>query len=329
MARGDWRGNGWGSSSRGGSGGGRNSKQPCRFFQSGKCTYGTKCSYSHDLSSDGPGEGLRQRREETPEQQQAKAEYNTWRRIIKREPRANDIMTVRSLWTGALDILNGDDREWKQRLPKDLDSDEFNGRHHIRTLMEMETHTHGSSTFMDLVLPFLQVITHPCLLDCISVDTAVGGLYNFISGANGSRAILFFNSVVKNLLDHHLESGVSSPSVDLEKTLIASLVALRELLTREQRAAFHDDLPTLVNSLENVAEVTGIDKQPIASQLIRDKVQGLRGVIGRATGLLRSEEEQEKTGVSTPAVTSTYPRNVILPLNRHDNDKLDITRKKL
>lgn len=129
----------------------------------------------------------RERVEDTPEQAASKANYNIWKRIIKNQPRSNDFTTIDSLWTGALEILNDDDREWKQMLPRDLDSHEFYGREHINTLMSMKNHGNGAATFVELVRPFLQVITHHALVDCLAVDTFVGGLYNFIAGSNGSR----------------------------------------------------------------------------------------------------------------------------------------------
>lgn len=106
----------------------------------------------------------------------------------------------------------------------------------------MKAHAHGHSTFVTLARPFLLVITHQALLDCLSVDTAVGDLYNFISGSNGSRAIPFFQMLTSSL-EQNLKSATPGPKVILERTLIAMLRSLRELLTREQRAAFHDDLP--------------------------------------------------------------------------------------
>lgn len=85
-------------------------------------------------------------------------------------------------------------------LPRDLDDEDNYGRQHIRTLLSMVAQSDGHSKFVDLARPFLLVITHPELLDCLSVDTFVGGLYNFISGNNGSRAVPFFQRLSTNLL---------------------------------------------------------------------------------------------------------------------------------
>lgn len=213
-------------------------------------------------------------------------------------------------------------------LPNDLDAYEHYGRQHIQTLLGMRAHAHGHSTFVSLARPFLLVITHQALLGCLSVDTAVGGLYNFISGSNGSRAIPFFQ-LLSTSLEQDLKSAASGSKAILETTLIAMLKALQELLRREQRAAFNDDLPGLIDSMENLLDVAGIDVHSIAFQVLRKCIAELRGVIGRATGLLQHEEEPQVDGVSTTVVTSTYPRDLVIPQDRHDNDKADITKIKI
>lgn len=213
-------------------------------------------------------------------------------------------------------------------LPRDLDDEEYFGRQHIQTLLGMKAHAHGHSTFITLARPFLLVITHQALLDCLSVDTAVGGLYNFISGSNGSRAIPFLN-LLSSSLEQNLKSATPGPKAILETTLIAMLRALRELLGRERRATFHADLPDLINSIENVVGIADIDANSLAFQVLGNSIAELRGIIGHATGLLRQDEEPQVDGVSTTVVTSTYPRNIVIPQNRHDNDKVDITEIKI
>jgi hypothetical protein len=100
-------------------------------------------------------------------------------------------------------------------------------------LLSIEAHAGGYSTFVELARPFLLVITHSALLDCLSVDTFVGRLYNFISGSNGSRAIPFFRRLSANLLEERLKFTASSSTAVPETTLIAMSIAFRELLRRE------------------------------------------------------------------------------------------------
>lgn len=117
--------------------------------------------HSHDLSNNA-GE----RPEETPDQQRSKADYNSWKRLIKTPPQSNDYRTIERLWIGALTILNGDDRDSKQMPPRDLDDEEYHGWAHIHVLLGMRPHGNGHSTLVTLTRPFLLVITHQALLDC-------------------------------------------------------------------------------------------------------------------------------------------------------------------
>lgn len=318
--------------SRGGRGGGeRRGRQPCRHFQqTGQCPYGEQCHYFHgavpDSASQRSSRRSRERLEETPEQQQAKADYNSWKRLIKSPPETNDIATMRSVWTKALSILDGEDRNRKQMLPRDLDDEEYYGRQHIQSILGTVVHAHGCRTFIDLTRPFLAVIVHAALLDCLSVDTFVGSLYNFISGSNGTRAIPFFQRLVNALLEHHLGGDRSGSEKLLEDVLITTSTALRELLRREQRAIFHDDLPDLIASMENCNEAAGLKPNPVSFQVVHNNIREVRGMMDHARGLLQQDETLQVSGVPTGTVISTYPREIIVPRDRHDNDKMDITK---
>ena len=268
--------------------------QPCLNLQNtGTCRFGAKCRFSHDISFNRDNERSskpsRKKAQETPEQQQAKAHYNSWKRHIKNAPKPNDSRTMELLWEGALIILNGEDRDWKQMLPRDLDDQDNYGRDHMHTVLSMVARPHGHGEFVRLAQPFLSVLTHPALLDCLSVDTSVGGLYNYMSGANGSRAIPFFQRLCTSLVEAFLGESTSSSTALLETTLVAMVFALRELLRREQRATFHDDLEDLINTIESIPEAAGIDTQSAIFQKIRTRSEELRGIVARANGLLQDQ----------------------------------------
>ena len=192
-------------------------------------------------------------------------------------------------------------------LPRDLDDRDYKGREHIHALLSMKAGAHGHGTFVNLAHHFLSVIGHAALLDCLSVDTAVGGLYNFMSGSGGTRAIPFFQRLNTSLIEEHLAPTLANSKKILELTLVAMSTVLRELLRREQRAAFHDELPDLVESMATSIEALNLGKTTVAFQLMHNGIRELRGMVSRATGLLQAEEEPKSTGVSTSVVTSTYP----------------------
>lgn len=229
------------------------------------------------------------------------------------------------LWTEALAILNGPDREWQQMLPRDLDDEQFHGRRHIDSILSMTARSEGHAVSVRLARPFLSVLTHPVMLDCLSVDTSVGALYNFTSGTNGSRAIPFFRRLCTHLDATFQESGVTRASV--EEMLVMAYTALREILKREQRAAFHEDLPDLLCRMQDLTDVVGIDDQSAALPVIIDQRTNLQAVIARANGrLVDTDTRDANNDVTTTTLQSTYPREIIVPGGHHDNDHRDITK---
>lgn len=182
----------------------------------------------------------------------------------------------------------------------------------------------GSSTFVELARPFLQVIAHKALLNSLAIDTAVGGLYNFISGNNGTRAIPFFQRLCESLLDDQLGAGEPGSMLDFENNPHLSFNSATELLRHEPRTSFNDDLPALTDSIENIATEAGLDKESPAFHSLGREIKKLRGAIARAKCLLYQEEKGIRNGVSTKVTTSSYPTKVAFPANRFDNDKLDI-----
>ncbi|RMZ85019.1 hypothetical protein DV738_g273, partial [Chaetothyriales sp. CBS 135597] len=289
------------------------------------------CKFSHQPSPEGGGnrpskERRLPRPDETDQQKRAKADYHSWKRIIKTQPRPNDERTVEQLWNGALAILNGDERESKQMVPRDLDNQEYFGREHI--LLTMQTSAGGYSAFTRGIRPFLLVITHPSFLDCLSVDTSVGGLYNFIGGTNGNRAIPFLQQLCEILVMTYFDMVSSAAAATVETGLVAMSTALRELLRRESRARFNDDLPILIDSMENAAQVITGDDLSETATIVFGHIGELRAMVARAKGLLAQEEEQHGP-LPTITLTSTYPRDLVMPGDRHDNDKADMTKIKI
>jgi hypothetical protein len=163
-------------------------------------------------------------------------------------------------------------------------------------------------------------------VDCLSVDTYVGSLYSFISGANGTRAIPFFQHVCEVLVTAHTDTSRVTPLHKLDTTLIALSTALSELLRRESRARFNEELPGLISSLETAAQLITEKESIVTSSIVTNHARDLRAVIARACGLLSEKVDVESELKAPTAFHSTYPRTFIMPGDRHDNDKADITQ---
>jgi len=103
---------------------------------------------------------------------------------------------------------------------------------------------------------FLSVITHPSILDCLSVETYLGTVYNIVSGANGVRAISFFTRVC----DGFLLAKHDTCTQGLEMTSLCfggMLDTMYELLCREKRASLHPDFSALIDRFGEVLALLG------------------------------------------------------------------------
>ena len=304
-------------------------KKPCIYFHRGQgCKYGSSCRFSHDLLSTDSNKHLNRvhqnTTEETAEQLQAKTEYNSWRRIVKSCPRPNDICTAERLWHGALEILNGKERDWKHCIPKDLDDEEFYGRAHIKATISCAMEMRNTACF-NATNYFLQTMTHVSILDCLSVDTFVGTLYNFFSGVNGCRAIALLQKFCDRTVEPFERPG--EPDAEVEAAAIALSTALRELLKREPRARLNGDLPALVDSVENLSKYLADDNLRKASALLVHQVGEVRAIVDRARGLI--DQDLLTTMFSQTKSASVYPHGLQVPGDNHDNDKIDITAVKI
>jgi hypothetical protein len=322
-----WRGRGRGRAGASKTGYDPSTGRVCYDFKNTGTCKRDKCHFSHDL---GNGKAAQHeigaaRVSETAEQQQARQSYSAWKRYLGSEP--NDSRNMQRLWEGALKILEDEDRDQKQRLPQDLDTDDKNhkGRQHINALMSKRVRDGASAQFIENCQQFLLTITHPALLDSLAVDTYVGSIYNFVSGANGTRIIPFLQHLCEILNAARTEAHPPTSAEVLDSTLVAMSIALRELLKRESRARFNEGLQALIDAVHTAADKCASGKPSITSTLVLNHVRCVRDMVARANGLLSTNTTDTDDDTLQHVQASSYPRDLVVPNDRHDNDKLDMT----
>lgn len=253
---------------------------------------------------------------ETQEQMQARKSYGSWKRRL--DDPENDPTTMRRLWEGALGILEAGDRDWRQQLPQDFDDpDNDSGRRHILAILSTKVLGSDYGTFLTNVRNFLLTLTHSALLRCLAVDTQVGSIYNLFGGVNGRTAVLFLQRVCKALQAARTTTASSGSTKDHETTLLATATALFELLRREPRARLNDDIEPLVDLIQTTS-----DSYQETSGLITNRLSDIRALIARARGLLADNGVADND--DDGGYVSSYPRDLVVPSNRYDNDKKDI-----
>lgn len=213
-------------------------------------------------------------------------------------------------------------------LPKALVDDENFGCLYLHRTLEIEPQCSDKYT-MRAVDNFLRTITHPAILDCLSIDTYVGTMYNVISGTNGERAIPFFKRLCAALLEPFRGDIEMGNPTTLDSRLQAVLTALHELLRRERRVSLHDDLSGLLTQLEEI--FVFLDRAAAKSGYVctssKDRINVLRRVSILSTNLLSNPDDNdrlERAKALMSAARSVYPVDIDPPGGRHDNDHRSI-----
>ncbi|PSN60466.1 hypothetical protein BS50DRAFT_506497, partial [Corynespora cassiicola Philippines] len=148
----------------------------------------------------------------------------------------------------------------------------------------------------------------------LSVDTFFGSLYTFVGDANGTRAISFLQHLCETLSKLGIDSMNTAEFV--ENIIQAMPIALLQLLRREPRTRLNLDLACLTGTMEDTTKtIAGRTKNLILPITLRT-IQNIRAIVALANE-------------SVDTVMSAYSRNLAMPRDRHDNDKLDITNIKI
>lgn len=251
---------------------------------------------------------------------EARDDYYNWRRRMKScTPGSTD----RMVWDMALEVLDGDDRELQQKVAKDLVDEDTNGLGAV--LSALTVRDAASEPSLSITRDFLKVVTHPALLDCLSVDQYVGTLYGFIAGANGDRAIPYVTHICSCLHDIQSQAAQAGPrSTNTDEIVTLILKLLHELLRRERRMLFNDELPALFSALDIAVDT-------IASRhTSANRIGAMKQMLKSSTGLLAAPTSHETPPIAGgPGVVSTFPLEALVPGHRHDNDHVDISRIKI
>ncbi|KAJ5335800.1 uncharacterized protein N7506_005736 [Penicillium brevicompactum] len=316
---------------RGGSSNKRNYSQassPCEHFQRGRCRYGSKCKYSHQMAGVAEFQSKSAVNQRTPANPEARNRYFDWKRLLREGPvrtghiqRGND--TLADFWNGALKILESKSTEDHQFLAKDLVNDELRGFAFILATAQSDI-LPNFDQISSHHEAFLKVITHASLLSCLSVDTFVGTFYTYFSGTNGDRAITYLSGISQKLMAWQ-DSTEVTPMVSLSM-LNLILNVLYQLLSRVRHSRFHAELPRLLDLTHAMkSKITETSSQADLDG-IESRTEILTNLVNNANRSLCAPKPQEDISPKSNQVMSSFPMDLQIPGGRHDNDLAEISR---
>lgn len=231
-------------------------------------------------------------------------------------------------------IVGGLDPDLIQNIAGRLVDRNNIGRRYIEQIVNHDYPGSPDTDYLASSVPFLLFMTHPEVVNSLSIDRQVGTLYNYLHGTNGIKAALFFGNLAKQLSDEitptNRTSGAWNSALlgnppSFGKALASTVECLRHTIRRNQNSGFsegfktvaeafcilaslvprHDEFHTLIDAA--LREVIGIHRQ-------------LNLIIEMPAPLPASQDAGNNRVVSSFPTEIDFPGYLSSNGIRHDND---------
>ncbi|KAI0430798.1 hypothetical protein F5Y09DRAFT_330849 [Xylaria sp. FL1042] len=170
------------------------SKRPCVYLARGRCTFGTRCKFSHELTGPTANQHTVQ-----PTQQSSSGrdedDLREWKRLLRQGRRSPTSVTCRRFFELAVKLIDGD-LGGCQEVVKLLSNED--GLAYIRLLVERHIPTAASDyekqdIWIKQVQPLFTFVTHQRVVDSAVLEQHVATIYNFMQGIGSQRMKVIFN----------------------------------------------------------------------------------------------------------------------------------------
>ncbi|KAI1439194.1 hypothetical protein GGR50DRAFT_7191 [Xylaria sp. CBS 124048] len=311
------------------------------FRRDGKCKFGSRCKFSHDLENP-TSQAVTTGSTRLAPRYASRANPNRleeddlreWKRLLRQAPRSPDRATCDRFFKLAVNMLGGDPGGLQEAVKLLADED---GLAYIRLLVEQHIPTaFTSASKQDIwtkqLKPLFTVVTHPRVADSAVLEQSVATIYSFMQGIGSRRMQIIFAFAVDVTNSAAIASDSTTTGSDASKLAIVEicLAVLSKMIDCNTSNIIDGSFKTIVRQLSLILKDfnNASDEYLILQSQKWIKYINLR--LGVGDDLPASRAQAQRIG---SRAEFTLPKNLPGHLSasgpRHDNDHADITRIKI
>lgn len=303
--------------------------KPCHIFRDkGRCRFGNRCKFSHDLSQ-GTSSPAKASPKVDPAVRQSEDKLRTWLRILnaKHVPRQHP-SDIGRFFEQALELMDGD-LGASQEVVRKLATDpglEFIKDVAERSIPEAVGFPAKINLWQSQVRPLFDLVTHTRVVDSNVLEQDVSRIHGFILGVNATRAAKLFDFVL-DIAQTWTERNQDDTLMTVLETSLALLFRLVDCNTTNiVNDTFHrlvDQFDVLLaNSSQSVDSLSKLKATKYLDYLHRRLGFGkdMAEAKGKKPAAFRAEEF---------VLMQDLPGQLSRDGPRHDNDHAEISKIKI
>lgn len=190
----------------------------------------------------------------------------------------------------------------------------------LRRIQELVEYDYHRSVFKTQMLPFLEIITNPNVLESLVLEKAVGTIYNVLYGNSGRRGVVFLGS----LADVFSFSKEEKPTTETLNHFELSLLVFWQTIKLNSLAFVHEPFKPVAMKFEEIFKSFHSEdtvnllqhSKAYLERILRHLDIGSLLPSADGTQLIRSNQQPE----------ISFTKNYDIPGGRHDNDSTDICK---
>ncbi|KAI1812209.1 hypothetical protein GGS20DRAFT_41895 [Poronia punctata] len=323
-----------------------NTTRPCFNFRSGRCRFGARCRFSHDLTISttnhrpNAGPGSRPQRQESSGGGSASASgrnrIQEWKQLLHQGRYSPTRSMADRFFELAVMLVGGEAGECQETVKLLSEED---GLNYVRSLVDkrlVSAATDGErlDVWAKQLQPLLAIITHEHVVDSAVLEHHVATIYNFLQGVGSRR--------MKGMFDFAVKLADSAPvtvSGDTASSAVCKLVIVETCLAVLSKMVecntnnivddkFKDVTQRLTSILEGL-EATEETSESSNDYFMAQSQKWLRWInvrlgVGDELPSARSLATQRIGSRAEFALPKTLPGTLSASGRRHDNDHASI-----